>query len=324
MEHKPFFWIIDNEWPDYSVETALLRKAFPDCRIECSGIPFEDDLERFGAQADVVLAQISADMSAGVIARLDRCRGIAVFGSGYNNVDVAAARARGIPVTNVNGYCSEDIADYVLAVIFHYYKKISHFSAHIGDGCWGAEAVDAPIPRLNRQPLLMMGFGYIGSVTARRAAALGMKVLVYDPYQPEEKIRACGAEPVTLDEGLRCADYVSVHVRLTELTQGLINKDLLRKMKKTAILINVARGALVKEDDLIAAVREGMIGGAVLDVVTEEPIRPDSPLLQTENILVTPHISYASEESLLDLRERAVNNALAMYRGETPQDLIKC
>ena len=92
---------------------------------------------------------------------------------------------------------------------------------------------------------------------------------------------------MTLDEGLRCADYVSVHVRLTELTQGLINKDLLRKMKKTAILINVARGALVKEDDLIAAVREGMIGGAVLDVVTEEPIRPDSPLLQTENILVT-------------------------------------
>ena len=82
MEHQPFFWIIDNEWPDYSVETALLRKAFPDCRIECSGIPFEDDLERFGAQADVVLAQISADMSAGVIARLDRCRGIAVFGSG--------------------------------------------------------------------------------------------------------------------------------------------------------------------------------------------------------------------------------------------------
>ena len=115
-----------------------------------------------------------------------------------------------------------------------------------------------------------------------------------------------------------------MHVRLTELTQGLINKDLLRKMKKTAILINVARGALVKEDDLIAAIREGMIGGAVLDVVAEEPIRPDSPLLQTENILVTPHISYASEESLLDLRERAVNNALAMYRGETPQDLIKC
>ena len=176
MEHKPFFWIIDNEWPDYSVETALLRKAFPDCRIECSGIPFEDDLERFGAQADVVLAQISADMSAGVIARLDRCRGIAVFGSGYNNVDVAAARARGIPVTNVNGYCSEDIADYVLAVIFHYYKKISHFSAHIGDGCWGAEAVDAPIHRLNRQTLLLMGFGYIGSVTARRAGHEGAGV----------------------------------------------------------------------------------------------------------------------------------------------------
>lgn len=323
MSRQPFFWIIDNEWPDYSVETALLREAWPNCRIEFSGIPFEEDLKRFGAEADVVLAQIGADMNAGVIAQLKNCRGIAVFGGGYDNVDIAAAKVHGIPVTNVNGYCAEDIADYVLAVIFHFYKRIAEFSANAGNGRWGVEALGAPIHRLGKQSLLLMGFGHIGSVTARRAGALGMNVMAYDPYLPEERIRESGAEPVSLEEGLRRADYVSVHVKLTEQTRGLVNLEFLRKMKKSAVLINVARGPLVNEEDLIDAVGEGAIGGAVLDVVGKEPIAADSPLLKMENILVTPHISYASEESVLDLRTRAVNNALAMSRGETPMDLIR-
>lgn len=323
MSRQPFFWIIDNEWPDYHVETALLKEAWPDCRIEFSGIPFEEDLKRFGAEADVVLAQIGATMNAEVIARLKNCRGIAVFGGGYDNVDIAAAKAQGIPVTNVNGYCAEDIADYVLAVIFHFYKRLSAFAASAGNGRWGVDAVGSPIHRLGRQNLLLMGFGHIGSVTARRAGALGMNVMAYDPYLPEEKIREGGAEPVSLEEGLRRADYVSIHVRLTEQTRGLVDLAFLRKMKKGAVLINVARGPLVNEEDLAAAVREGAIGGAVLDVIGKEPIAADSPLLSIENILVTPHISYASEESVLDLRTRAVNNAIAMYRGETPLDLIR-
>lgn len=323
MSRQPFFWIIDNEWPDYHVETALLKEAWPDCRIEVSGIPFEEDLKRFGAEADAVLVQIGAVLDAGVIARLKNCRGIAVFGAGYDNVDIAAAKERGIPVTNVNGYCAEDIADYVLAVIFHFYKRLMGFSANAGNGRWGAEALGAPIRRLGKQALLLMGFGHIGSVTAKRAGALGINVMAYDPYLPEEKIRAGGAEPVSLEEGLRRADYVSVHVRLTEQTRGLVNLEFLRKMKQSAVLINVARGPLVNEEELVFAVREGVIGGAVLDVVETEPIAADSPLLHTENLLVTPHISYASEESVLDLRTRAVNNALAMYRGETPPDLIR-
>ena len=324
MEHRPFFWIIDDEWPDYGVETSLLKQAYPQCRIEYSGVPFDADLQRFGAEADVILTQISAEINAGVLSRLNACRGIAVFGSGYNNVDVSAAKAQGIAVTNVNGYCAEDVADYVLAVVFHFYKRIARFAANAANGRWGVNAIDTPIHRLSGQTLLIMGLGHIGSMTAKRAAALGMRVLAYSPHLSEEKLRVCGAEPVTLDEGLRQADYVSVHIRLAEQTRGLINAEFLRKMKKTAVLINVARGALVNERDLIAAVREGVIGGAVLDVTEKEPLPADSPLLHTKNILVTPHISYASEESVIDLRERAVKNALAMYRGETPPDLVKC
>ena len=149
-----------------------------------------------------------------------------------------------------------------------------------------------------------------------------MTVLAYDPFVTDEAAREFGAEKVELDEGLARADFVSVHVRLMPETTGLVDLELMKKMKPSAVLINVARGALVKEPDLIEAVKTGVIRGAVLDVVCHEPIAMDDPLLSVPGILITPHVSYASEESVLDLRRRAVENALAMYRGERPLDLI--
>ena len=270
----------------------------------------------------MVFAQVSADVTADVISKLKNCKGIAVFGSGYNNVDVQAAKAAGIPVTNVNGYCTEDIADYVLAAMFHFYKPIEALYGQLKNGAWGVTALSQPVHRLSRQTLLLMGFGYIGKVTAQRAHALGMTVLAYDPFVTDEAAREFGAEKVDLDEGLARADFVSVHVRLMPETTGLVDLDLMRKMKPSAVLINVARGPLVNEADLIEAVKTGVIRGAVLDVVCHEPIAMDDPLLSVPGILITSHVSYASEESVLDLRRRAVQNALAMYRGERPLDLI--
>ena len=190
----------------------------------------------------MVFAQVSADVTADVISKLKNCKGIAVFGSGYNNVDVQAAKAAGIPVTNVNGYCTEDIADYVLAAMFHFYKPIEALYGQLKNGAWGVTALSQPVHRLSRQTLLLMGFGYIGKVTAQRAHALGMTVLAYDPFVTDEAAREFGAEKVDLDEGL-------------------------------------ARGPLVNEADLIEAVKTGVIRGAVLDVVCHEPIAMDDPLL---------------------------------------------
>lgn len=133
-----------------------------------------------------------------------------------------------------------------------------------------------------------MGFGYIGKVTAQRAHALGMTVLAYDPFVTDEAAREFGAEKVDLDEGLARADFVSVHVRLMPETTGLVDLDLMRKMKPSAVLINVARGPLVNEADLIEAVKTGVIRGAVLDVVCHEPIAMDDPLLSVPGILITP------------------------------------
>ena len=323
MDKEPVFWIIDDEWPEHLIEIQALRKAYPNCKIHESGIPFHQDLDACSAETDIISAQITAHINAAIIDRLSNCRGIAVFGSGFDNIDVSAANRRGISVTNVNGYCTQDIADYVLSAIFHVYKPIYRFSSCISGGQWGAQAFDQLVHRLDRQTLLLLGFGRIGSVTAARATALDMEVLVYDPYLSPEDIRRSGAVPVSLEAGLARADFVSVHIRPTAQTINFVDIDLLRQMKKTAVLINTSRGSLVCEADLIHAVEAGIIGGAVLDVTSQEPLPPDSPLLQTKNILVTPHISFASQESITELRQRAVQNALEMYRGEIPQDLIR-
>lgn len=323
IDKEPVFWIIDDEWPDHSIEFQALREAYPNCKIYESGIPFHQDLGSCGKEANIILAQISAQINSDIIAQLHNCRGIAVFGSGYDNINMEAANRHGIPVTNVNGYCAQDIADYVLSAIFHVYKPIYRFSGIISSGRWGAHALDRPVHRLEQQVLLLLGFGHIGRVTAARAKALGMAVWVYDPYLPSESIRTCGAIPVSLKDGLAHADYVSVHVKPTEQTYHFVNMELLQQMKRTAVLINTSRGSLVCEADLIRAVASGIIGGAVLDVTAQEPLPPDSPLLKTEHILVTPHISFASQESMVELRQRAVKNALDMYRGKIPQDLIR-
>lgn len=321
---KNLVWLLDDEWEDHELEFAVLREALPEADIRLTTHDFAGDLAAFGKDADVIISQISFNFTREILEQLTRCKGIAVTGSGYNNIDVRAAKELGIPVTNVNGYCAEDLADYVLAAVFHYYKRLDAFAAGITDGRWGAAAVDTPIHRLSRQKLFLIGCGFIGSVTAKRAGALGMQVMVYDPYLSEERIRECGAEPVSLERGLREADFVSVHVALTDATRGLVDMSYFRQMKPTAVLINVSRGPVIRESDLIEALNTGVIAGAVLDVVTVEPIRKDDPLLAAKNILITPHVSYASEEAMEDLRRQAVNNALTMLRGERPRDLVRC
>lgn len=317
------FWIIDDEWKEHGLEETLLREAYPGCELRITDTLREEELLSFGGEVDIVLAQISARIDARVIAGLKRCRGIAVFGSGYDNVDIRAAKAAGIAVTNVNGYCAEDIAEYVTAVLLWDNKRLGSFAQRVKSGDWGAGALDAPIHRIGSRTLMLLGLGHIGSAVARRARLLGMRVLAYSPHMTAQLAAECGAEMVTLEDGLAQADYVSLHMPLNERTAGMVDAPFLRRMKPSALLINTARGALVCEEELICAVRGGVIRGAVTDVCCQEPLPPESALLHTPGITVTPHISYASEEALLELRRRAVENALAMYRGETPPDLIR-
>lgn len=320
--NRPLFWFIDEEWKEYEIESQVLQQQYPDCELKFSTYDYERDLEEFGYRADAIIAQVYAQIPASVIQRLERCKGIAVLGGGYDRIDTAAARAKGIGVTNVQGYCAEDLADYVLAAIFHFYKGLSFYHDHLNNGEWGAQAVTQTPRRISHSTLLVIGCGRIGGTVAKRCQSLGMRVIAYDPSRSDEELRKLDIEPVALEEGLRQADYVSLNVKLDENTTDLIGAREFSLMKPTAYFINTARGAIVKEEELIQALENHVIAGAAVDVIAHEPPREHEPIFGAPNCIVTPHVSYISQESFEELRNRAAWNAIRMLRGETPDDLV--
>lgn len=319
---QPLIWIIDEEWPDYETEKDVLARKFPDCTIRFSGEQFAADLADFGKKADAIICQVNIAMSADVIKELENCKVIAVYGAGYDKVDVRSAKDKGILVTNVPGYCNEDLSDYVMASIYHFNKQLTDWQLPIKQGLWGAQAVNHPVKRVSKSTLFIIGFGKIGRMTARKAKALGMRVLAYGPHLTTETAKTYGVENVDFDTGLAQADYVSVHTPFTEATASLLSYKDFNKMKPTAYFINTSRGGVVNQKDLLQAVREKKIAGAVLDVLQQEPPDRRDVILRCPQILVTPHISYLSEEALAELKYRAADNAAKVLAGEPTADVV--
>ena len=271
---KKLFWIIDEEWSDYETEIEILKKTFLDCEIKMSNYNYKEDLEKFGYKADGILAQVYADIPKTTIDKLENCKGIAIYGGGYDRIDIKAARNKNIAVTNVQGYCAEDLADYIIAAI------------------------------------------------AKRVSSLGIKVLAYDEFLSEAEIKKYNVEKVSWEEGLKQADYISINLKgCDENIDKLSMKDF-KLMKNTAYIINTARGKILKEDDLIEAVKNKIIAGAVLDVIKTEPPTGDEAILHCDNIIVTPHISYISEESFKDLKLKTLKNLIDMMNDKKPIDLV--
>lgn len=319
---KPLIWIIDEEWPDYLVELEIFHKEYPDAEIHFSNYEYQKDLEEFGYRADVILAQVYTNLPKATIDKLECCKGIAVYGGGYDRVDIKTAKEKGIKVTNVQGYCAEDLADYVMAAIYNHNKDITGYKEVMKSGTWGALAVKNVVHRIANSTLLVIGCGTIGKTVAKRGNQLGMKVLGYDPNGDAEKLQEQNIEMVSLEEGLKIADYISVNVKYTPETDGLITRKEFEQMKPTAYLINTARGRIIVEQDMIDAVNEGLITGACVDVISVEPPLGDEPIFECKNIIVTPHISYISEESFTTLKERTVHNAIDMFEGKVPVDWV--
>lgn len=319
---EPLIWIIDEEWKDYEVEKAMLSQRYPGCTIRYSTYDYAKDLDDFGFMADIVICQVYASMPESVIRKLVHCKGIAVYGGGYDRVDTVAAREMGISVTNISDYCKEDLADYVMAAIYHFNKRILSYEKNMKAGLWGAQAVEQQIKRIKGSTLLIIGLGRIGRVVAEKGKGLGMRVVSYDPHVSESTMSELGVEKVSLDEGLMQADFISINAIMNSETQGLLSYNDFLKMKRTAYLVNTARGKIIVEKDLIRAVEEGLIAGAALDVIEVEPPTLDEPVFACDRILVTPHISYISEESFTELKRRSVQNAMDMYEDRIPVDLV--
>lgn len=310
--------ITDYVFPSLEPEHAVLASLGAELRSQqCRS---EEEIIALAHDADAIL-NCYAKMTARVIEGLERCRIIARYGIGVDNVDLAAATKAGILVTNVPDYCIDEVSDHALALLLALARQIVAADGAVKTGAWDVVA-HAGIRRLRGQVLGLLGFGKIGRALALKARALGIKVLVYDPYIDSGLIAHVGVEAVTFDKLLAEADAISIHVPLTPETRDLIGKQELARMKPSAFLINTSRGGIVDERALAVALKENRLGGAALDVLSGEPPPRDHPLRQAPNIILTPHLAFYSKESVIELQTKAAEEVARALKGEPPRSPV--
>lgn len=270
--------------------------------------------------ADAIL-NCYAPMPTNVIDALEHCKIIARYGIGVDTVDLVAATRKGIAVTNVPEYCVDEVSDHALALLLAWARKVVVANRAIRAGSWQLADV-APIHRLRGQTLGLVGLGKIALRLAGKAQALGLRVIGTDPYVSAERVAPLNIALLPLDDVLAQSDFVSLHAPLTNETRGMLNADAFAKMKPTALIINTARGPLIDDGALRNALSSGKIAAAALDVTPLEPLPADSPLRTLDNVILTPHIAYYSEESLRDLQQEAVDEVTRALRGEPQKSLV--
>lgn len=270
--------------------------------------------------ADALLIQF-ATVDRALIQTLTACRVMARYGVGVDMIDLAAATEMGIVVANVPHYCIDEVSSSAIGFLLDLNRRTFSLNRHTHAGGWGSSPLPVTPPsRLRGQVLGIAGFGAIGSEVARKAQALGLEVLVYDPYTGAD--RHPGISFVSLPDLLRRSDYVSLHCPLVDETRGLIGADQLALMKPTAYLLNLSRGPVVDQDALVQALRDGGIQGAALDVLVTEPPDPAEPLLHMDNVLITPHTSSWSVESSIELRREAAQSIVDVLQGREPNSVV--
>ena len=247
------------------------------------------------ADVDAIITSWGLRIDRQVIDSMKRCVVIGVGSVGVDMVDIEAATAAGIVVTNVPDVFIEEVADYAMMLLLNVSRLTPLMARMARDGQWyQARPVLSRIPRVLGQTLGLFAFGNVARCTARRAKAFGLHVIAHDPYVSELEMSAAGVEPVSFGELLARSDFLSVHAPHNEETEHAINAAAFAQMKPTAVIINTARGPIIDELALIDALRSGAIAGAGLDVLEQEPPSPDNPLLTMENVLITPHVASAS------------------------------
>lgn len=282
----------------------------------------QEDIIAAAAQADVLTTNL-LPISGRVIRSLPRCRAIIRRGVGYDEVDVACATSCGVMVVNIPDFCIEELSNHAVALMLAAAKKIPMLDRLVRSGRWAlAKAVQAPMAAVHGETLGIVGCGQAGRCIAKKASAFGMRVIGFDKYVSPEVMAQAGIEPVSLPSLLRQADYVTLHVGLSEETFHLINRDALALMKPTATLINTSRGANVDEAALIDALRRGQIAAACLDVFESEPLPPDSPLTQMEQVVLTPHSASYSDAAFQLLRQKAGEEEVRIALGQRPVHLV--
>lgn len=311
--------ITDYTFSDLEIEQAILSAA--GFKLRSGNDKQIPALQALVAEADAVITQF-APINADVIGAMQRAKVIVRYGIGYDNVDVGAARKRGIPVCNIPDYCINEVADHTLAFILGVTRQVVPNTLHIRDGKWGLVPSLDQMRTLRDQTVGLVGFGRIGREVAARLAPFKCRRLVYDAFVPGDAVTAAGCESVTLDALLAQSDIVTLHCPSTPQTKKLLNADSLGRMRRGAVVVNLARGDLIDTAALIAALQSGQVTSAALDVCDPEPIPADSPLRSLPNVMVASHIASASPKAVRTLRETAAKLAVMALRGEPLPNVV--
>jgi D-3-phosphoglycerate dehydrogenase len=312
--------VTDYTFDDLSIEAAILEPL--GCKL--AGYKCRDaaELAALAADADYVLTQF-APVNARVIAAMKPARVIVRYGIGVDNVDLVAARNRGIPVCNVPDYCIDEVADHALAFILGTTRQIVANSSLVQSGKWGLASPLAGMRALRDMCVGVIGFGRIGREVVRRLTAFKCTVRVFDPVVPVVDIEKAGATAgKSLEELLPACDIVTLHCPSSASTRRMLNRESLAKLRSGAILVNVARGDLVDTAALVEAMQSGKIAAAALDVCDPEPIPADHPLLKLPGVIVSAHVASASVPAVRKLRETAAGIIARAIRGEPLPNVV--
>ncbi len=270
-------------------------------------------------QADALLTVIVDRVDAALIEAAPRLTAVSQMAVGYDNIDVAACSRGGVLVTNTPGVLTETTADLAFALMLGFGRRLVEGERVVREGRWGLWHPSFLLGRdVHGRTLGIVGLGAIGAAVARRGRGFGMRVLYTSRQRKPEAEAVLGLEWRGLDGLLREADWLSIHVALTDETRGIIGARELGLMKPDAVLVNTARGGVVDQQALVEALRERRNGGAALDVFAVEPIAPDDPLLRLDNVLVAPHVGSATVETRSRMADLAVDNLVAFFSGERP------
>jgi len=275
------------------------------------------------ADADALITSWGIQIDSQIISGLERCVVIGVGSVGVDMVDVDAATAAGIVVTNVPDVFIEEVADHAMMLLLAAGRRTKQMDQMVRSGDWfKGRPLLSVVPRLMGQTLGLIAFGNVARCVARRAKAFGLHVIAHDPYVSELSISAEGVEPVSLGELLERSDYVSMHAPLNEETRHMLSTSAFSAMKSTAVVVNTGRGPTIDEAALIKALRSGEIAAAGLDVLEQEPPSADNPLLQMPNVIVTPHVASATSRMRPETRRRVGREVALVLKGKWPMSCV--
>jgi D-3-phosphoglycerate dehydrogenase / 2-oxoglutarate reductase len=310
--------VTDYEFQTLAPEQEVLSSLNVDfVAVQCRT---EEEVIAACKDADAIINQY-APVSAKVIANLENCKVISRYGVGVNTVDVDAATQKGIIVANVTDYSVDEVSDHAFALLLSLVRKVVKLNSEVKSGVWNFN-LGKPIYRLRGRTLGLVGLGRIPQALAKKAQSFGLNIIAYDPYISQEVAHQLNVKLVELNDLFKQSDYISVHAPLTKDTRGMISDEQFDLAKKELFIVNTARGPVIDEAALIRALQDGKIAGAGLDVTEYEPIQPDNPLLKMENVIITPHVAWYSEESESELKRKTAQNVADVLSGYYPKYLV--